>query len=75
MTFENPGNLSEIGHEAEARPRLVEGGKGLVVDRIGKSYNKRPVGAFGEPVAAPGSGVRRWACSDPMARARPPAST
>jgi lipopolysaccharide export system ATP-binding protein len=26
-----------------ARPRVVEGGKGLVVTRIGKAYNKRPV--------------------------------
>src|SRR5258708_33360749 len=25
------------------RPRLVEGGKGLVVSRIAKSFNKRPV--------------------------------
>ncbi len=25
------------------RPRVVEGGKGLVVTRIGKAYNKRPV--------------------------------
>src|ERR1700758_2642969 len=43
MTFENTGNPGEIGLEADTRPRLVEGGKGLVVDRIGKSYNKRPV--------------------------------
>src|SRR5215467_1436931 len=25
------------------RPRVVEGGKGLVATRIGKSFNKRPV--------------------------------
>ncbi len=28
---------------AQPRPRIVEGGKGLVVTRIGKSFNKRPV--------------------------------
>src|SRR6201992_1332831 len=28
---------------AMARPRVVEGSKGLVVTRIGKSFNKRPV--------------------------------
>ena len=28
---------------APARPRVVEGGKGLVVTRIGKAFNKRPV--------------------------------
>ncbi|HWA90580.1 MAG TPA: LPS export ABC transporter ATP-binding protein [Rhizomicrobium sp.] len=28
---------------APARPRVVEGSKGLVVTRIGKSFNKRPV--------------------------------
>ena len=28
---------------AQLRPRIVEGGKGLVVTRIGKSFNKRPV--------------------------------
>ena len=27
----------------ENRPRLVEGGKGLVATRIGKSFKKRPV--------------------------------
>src|ERR1700749_1057550 len=43
MTFENPGNSSENGVNADARPRVVEGGKGLVANRIGKSYNKRPV--------------------------------
>ena len=34
---ENGGDFSEDGL------RLVEGGKGLVVSRIGKSFNKRPV--------------------------------
>src|SRR6185312_8053527 len=28
---------------AGTRPRVVEGGKGLVVNRIAKSFNKRPV--------------------------------
>ena len=37
---ENPQNDGEI---AEDGLRLVEGGRGLVVSRIGKSYNKRPV--------------------------------
>jgi lipopolysaccharide export system ATP-binding protein len=36
---------SEIRGQAElsARPRVIEGGKGLVVTRIAKSYNRRPV--------------------------------
>src|SRR5215475_14321881 len=34
---ENPGD------DAPESLRLVEGGKGLVVSRIGKSFNKRPV--------------------------------
>ncbi len=29
--------------ELSARPRVIEGGKGLVVTRIAKSYNRRPV--------------------------------
>jgi lipopolysaccharide export system ATP-binding protein len=43
MTLESPENPGEIGFGAEARPRVIVGGKGLVADRIGKSYNKRPV--------------------------------
>src|SRR6201990_2851487 len=47
MSLKSPGNHSgnsgETGNGAEAGPRVIEGGKGLVVDRIGKSYNKRPV--------------------------------
>ena len=35
----SPENLGESG----ARPRLVEGGRGLVVTRIGKSFRQRPV--------------------------------
>lgn len=37
---ENPPNDGEIAGDGL---RLVEGGKGLVASRIGKSYNKRPV--------------------------------
>ncbi|MBV9550338.1 MAG: LPS export ABC transporter ATP-binding protein [Alphaproteobacteria bacterium] len=45
MTFEDSGNLSQTVAEtgSDGPLRAVEGGKGLVVDRIGKSFNKRPV--------------------------------
>jgi len=38
-------NGREIDEEIElsTRPRVIEGGKGLVVTRIAKSYNRRPV--------------------------------
>src|ERR1035438_6589226 len=36
-------NGSEISGELSARPRVIEGGKGLVVTRIGKSFRQRPV--------------------------------
>jgi lipopolysaccharide export system ATP-binding protein len=36
-------NGSEISGELSTRPRVIEGGKGLVVTRIAKSYNRRPV--------------------------------
>jgi lipopolysaccharide export system ATP-binding protein len=36
---DGPENTAEIG----SRPRVVEGGRGLVVTRIGKSYKQRPV--------------------------------
>jgi len=38
-------NSSELSglEEASPRPRFIEGGKGLVVTRIAKSYNRRPV--------------------------------
>jgi len=38
-------NSSELSglEEASPRPRVIEGGKGLVVTRIAKSYNRRPV--------------------------------
>ena len=42
MTFETAENTSETA-ENGARLHAVEGGKGLVVNRIGKSFNKRPV--------------------------------
>ncbi len=38
-TTDAPENTAEIG----TRPRVVEGGKGLVVTRIGKSFKQRPV--------------------------------
>src|ERR1700729_724167 len=42
-TEENTENPHNNGEFAEENLRLVEGGKGLVVSRIGKSFNKRPV--------------------------------
>jgi lipopolysaccharide export system ATP-binding protein len=38
-----PQNTEDSEGSVLARPRVVEGGKGLVVTRIGKSFNKRPV--------------------------------
>ena len=44
MTLEDAQNPSESAENgADARLHAVEGGKGLVVNRIGKSFNKRPV--------------------------------
>src|SRR6202142_862677 len=45
MTFAEPGNTSQNAAEigGDGHLRAVEGGKGLVVNRIGKSFNKRPV--------------------------------
>jgi lipopolysaccharide export system ATP-binding protein len=45
MTFEDTGNDSQTAAEmgGEGHLRAVEGGKGLVVKRIGKSFSKRPV--------------------------------
>jgi lipopolysaccharide export system ATP-binding protein len=34
---------TETQSESSARPRVIEGGKGLVVSRLAKSYNRRPV--------------------------------
>jgi lipopolysaccharide export system ATP-binding protein len=38
----NGNEFSELA-ESASRPRVIEGGKGLVVTRIAKSYNRRPV--------------------------------
>jgi lipopolysaccharide export system ATP-binding protein len=38
----NGSDFSELA-EASARPRVIEGGRGLVVTLIAKSYNRRPV--------------------------------
>ena len=43
MTEMNTENQQNGGEIAGDSLRLVEGGKGLVVSRIGKSFNKRPV--------------------------------
>ena len=43
MTEKSAENQQNDGDFAEDGLRLVEGGKGLVVSRIGKSFNKRPV--------------------------------
>ena len=43
MSLENDQNPAEIASETGMRPRVVEGGKGLVATRIGKSFKKRPV--------------------------------
>src|ERR1700710_2031010 len=40
MSIQNPAN---DGDSADEVLRVVEGGQGLVVTRIGKSFNKRPV--------------------------------
>ena len=43
MTERSTEDFDDSGPAADEGLRLVEGGKGLVVSRIGKSYNKRPV--------------------------------
>ena len=43
MTDKGPQNEHDDGENAVEPLRVVEGGKGLVVTRIGKSFNKRPV--------------------------------
>ena len=43
MTERSPDEFDDSGPAADEGLRLVEGGKGLVVKRIGKSFNKRPV--------------------------------
>ncbi len=36
-------NVSDSPAETASRPRVIEGGKGLVATRLAKAYNKRPV--------------------------------
>ncbi|HVZ91608.1 MAG TPA: LPS export ABC transporter ATP-binding protein [Rhizomicrobium sp.] len=43
MATKKSAKRSDPAPQAQARPRVVEGGKGLVVTRIAKSFNKRPV--------------------------------
>ena len=43
MTEKSAENQENGGYFSEDGLRLVDGGKGLVVSRIGKSFNKRPV--------------------------------
>jgi lipopolysaccharide export system ATP-binding protein len=43
MTQDGTRDGSEDSAEIGGRPRVVEGGRGLVVTRIGKSYKQRPV--------------------------------
>src|ERR1700760_5060848 len=43
MSLENDQIPDESASETGTRPRVVEGGKGLVATRIGKSFKKRPV--------------------------------
>src|ERR1700743_1742882 len=44
MTFEDRSDNQDLGPaETGQRPRVIDGGKGLVATRIGKSFNKRPV--------------------------------
>src|ERR1700679_2393017 len=43
MTPQTDANRQNPAPQPGSRPRVVEGGKGLVVTRIGKSFNKRPV--------------------------------
>src|SRR5665213_3854275 len=45
MTFEDRSENQDSGpaETGGPRPRVIDGGKGLVATRIGKSFNKRPV--------------------------------
>jgi len=36
-------DVKDVSAETSNRPRVIEGGKGLVVTRIAKAYNRRPV--------------------------------
>ncbi|HVV64809.1 MAG TPA: LPS export ABC transporter ATP-binding protein [Rhizomicrobium sp.] len=43
MATKKTAKRPDAAPQTQARPRVVEGGKGLVVTRIAKSFNKRPV--------------------------------
>ena len=43
MNFDDSQNSPENNGETPSRPRVIEGGRGLVVTRIGKSFKQRPV--------------------------------
>jgi lipopolysaccharide export system ATP-binding protein len=45
MTFDDRPENQDLGpaEAGQPRPRVIDGGKGLVATRIGKSFNKRPV--------------------------------
>ncbi len=44
MTPKDPSEpAGNAANATAARPHLVEAGRGLVADRVGKSFNKRPV--------------------------------
>ena len=43
MSEKSVETAENMGENAQDGLRLVEGGKGLVVSLIGKSFNKRPV--------------------------------
>ena len=43
MTYDDSQHSQDNSAESGLRPRVVEGGKGLVVTRIGKSFKQRPV--------------------------------
>src|ERR1043166_948327 len=43
MSLENDQNVDAAASDVGTRPRVIEGGKGLIATRIGKSFKKRPV--------------------------------
>jgi lipopolysaccharide export system ATP-binding protein len=43
MSLESDQSPAETASEIGTRPRVIEGGRGLVATRIGKSFKKRPV--------------------------------
>ena len=50
MNQDDSQNSPENPAEFSARPRVVDGGRGLVVTRIGKSFKQRPVVQVRQPV-------------------------